>query len=224
MLRNRIGLAPVGVAVWSLCFCSSLTVLFVAGVRAQGNATATDDAATEAGIMLNADAVPSLVALRNPDADVTQMAEAIENNLLSAWFSYGSLDRVIQDFEFWQRFELTFAPPEASLVLFAQRARLRIFDPTGFPVQVLSGLIPETNQYAVTVYRIVVCEDPVTRDRVLYNAAPTKSGGRRHRKGMTPGRTGGGPSRLSRRHGMARPGRWKSGRSTIPPALSASTC
>ena len=97
-------------------------------------------------------------------------AEAMTHGLTNSFRAFYSLDRLVRDFQLWQNLGVAIAPPSTN-AFFIHRNDFHVFDPTGFPVQVLSGLIPETYRGGMaTVYRVFVGEDPYTRDRVIYNA------------------------------------------------------
>lgn len=102
--------------------------------------------------------------------DLMAMAAGIESRLASSNVCYESLDRVINDFQVWQHFWAMLAVPCTNAVVYAKRGELHAFDPTGFPPGFLAALVPETYRDAVDVYRVSVAEDPVSRDRVIYNS------------------------------------------------------
>ena len=98
-------------------------------------------------------------------------AEAMTHGLTNSFRAFYSLDRLVRDFQFWQNLGVAIAPPSTN-AFFIHRNDFHVFDPTGFPAQVLSGLIPETYRGGMaTVYRVFVGEDPYTRYRVIFNAS-----------------------------------------------------
>ena len=104
------------------------------------------------------------------DQTLIARTDAIEHLLSNPMLSYASLDRLVRDYQLWQNFGVAISPPGTNTAFYIQRGKFRVFDPTGFPTQVLSGLIPEIYREAGIVYRVTIGEDPETRDRVLYNA------------------------------------------------------
>lgn len=90
--------------------------------------------------------------------------------IASSNFCYSSTDRLIRDFQFWQNFSVIAAPPSTNGFFYAQRGQIKAFDSGAFPALFVSGLVTQLYREAVTVYPITVAEDPLTRDRVFYNA------------------------------------------------------
>ena len=81
-----------------------------------------------------------------------------------------NLDELARDFE-WQQLQLMpVAPPDAGF-RWTQPSEPNPFpfDPKGFPKEFLAGLVP-TVRDGVTVYPVVVREDPKTRERVFLSA------------------------------------------------------
>lgn len=152
----------------SLVVSAMFAVFYVADVCAQNEDVAVDAAMSDASTFIDADSLVNPVVRGISDADAMQRADIIERCFSSPFNKYASLNRLIEDFQFWQRFMLPFSS-QTTEAIYAQHGKFRVFDPTGFPMQVLSGLVPETYRDAVDVYRVTVCEDPVSRERVLYN-------------------------------------------------------
>ena len=149
---------------------ATLAFLCAAGVRAQEQQVAVAAGGDDA--TLTANAVGRATLLPNPGIDVDRLAQAFERGLMTRWHSYcPTADSLVRDFHFWQRFLLPIAPPAAGSVFYAQRSSLRVFDPAGFPPEMVAGLEPESYHDIVYVYRVTVCEDPTTRERVFYNAS-----------------------------------------------------
>ena len=103
------------------------------------------------------------------DVAVTSQAVRIAKRLLSAQSCWSSFDRLTNDFQHTQQDILPIGPPSPNYVFYAERDRLQVFDPAGFPSALLKSLVPEPYHDMVYVYRITVSEDPVTRERVIYN-------------------------------------------------------
>ena len=144
---------------------------FAAHIRAQD--AAGDAAVSKSKVVAATSAISTGSTVQNNSTkslSVQQIANGIEQTLLVPLIRFSTLDRVINDFNFWQRVDLPIAPPAPSQTFYAQSALLRVFDTTGFPPRVLSGFVPESYKGTGQVYRVTVCEDPVTRARVISNA------------------------------------------------------
>ena len=139
--------------------------------QAQDTAIAVDGADITAGAPITAAALGDATARQNRDVRIKMLDNIIRLDLLMPFVRYNSLDRMLRDFQFSQRMDLPIAPPQAGYVFYAHHDTLRVFDPTGFPDRVLSGLVPETYRNVTVVYRVTVVEDPQTRERVLFNAS-----------------------------------------------------
>ena len=133
----------------SVLFAAFATIC-VAGVWAQNEEVAVDAAMSDASTVIDAEFLGNPAVRGISDADVIQRAEIIERCLSGPFNKYASLNRLIGDFQFWQRFMLPIAPPAADQIFYAQHDKFRVFDPTGFPVQVLSGLVPESYRVLAT--------------------------------------------------------------------------
>jgi len=94
--------------------------------------------------------------------------EIYEGSLLTPWSCYTTFERLIGDYHFCRSLSEN-APVTVTNFPFSS-ARFRVFDPTGFPEQVVSGLIAEPYQHHTYVYRLIVGEDVHTRELVFYNA------------------------------------------------------
>ena len=109
--------------------------------------------------------------IQGSDAALLQLTSRVQRGLLNSVNHFRSLNRIVNDFHFWQSLDLIIAPPAANYIFYGgQRDVLRVFDPTGFPARIVSGLVPESYRDMAYVYRITICEDPYTRERVIYNA------------------------------------------------------
>ena len=78
-----------------------------------------------------------------------------------------SLEDLIQDYEFQQSCWLFIVPPGDEP--WTQPAGIAPFSPDGFPKEFIEALVPDERD-GITVYPVIVYEDPVTRDRVVLNA------------------------------------------------------
>lgn len=111
--------------------------------KAQDTAIAVDGADITEGAAITADDLGDATARQNRDVRIKMLENIIQRNLLMPFVRYYSLDRMLRDFQFSQRMDLPIAPPQAGYVFYAHHDLLRVFDPTGFPERILSGLIPE---------------------------------------------------------------------------------
>ena len=162
--------------LFGVCALTVLVVLTAASVCAQ-DGLATADNTDGATILAATPAKPAglgvvdVGVIQGSDASLLKMTSRVERSLLNSFNHFPSLDRVVTDFHFWQSIDLIIAPPAANYVFYGgQRDALRVFDPTGFPARIVSGLVPESYRDMAYVYRITICEDPHTRERVIYNA------------------------------------------------------
>jgi len=108
--------------------------------------------------------------IQNPGVSKQELnrIELFEDSLLTPWNCYTTFARLIGDYHFCRSLSEN-APVSVTNLPFAS-ARFRVFDPTGFPEQVVSGLIAEPYQHHAYVYRLIVGEDVNTRELVFYNA------------------------------------------------------
>jgi hypothetical protein len=81
-----------------------------------------------------------------------------------------SMDELILDFEAQQDLIIRIAPPDPDSYWTQTATPCPVpFDPKGFPQAFLDGLIPAAEN-GVAVYPVTVWEEPLTRERVLFNA------------------------------------------------------
>ena len=91
--------------------------------------------------------------------------ETLFKKLMSGQFT--SIEDLVQDYEFQQSCWLFIVPPGDEP--WTQPAGIAPFSPDGFPKEFIEALVPDERD-GITVYPVIVYEDPVTRDRVVLNA------------------------------------------------------
>ena len=79
-----------------------------------------------------------------------------------------NLDDLIANFDYQQMTFVPIAPPDPEFVL-SQGAGLLLFDPKDFPADFLTGLVVSDSD-GIPVYPITIAEDPITREKKVYNS------------------------------------------------------
>ena len=121
-------------------------------------------------------AITVLLVIGRAGEQPAEPAGAFDQDLY-AWLKageVGSPSELAADYNLWQLVYVPILPPDPDLVL-CQSGGLLAFDPAGFPASFRSGLVPEVWD-GVTVYPVTVMEDPITRERVFFNARDERIG------------------------------------------------
>ena len=104
-------------------------------------------------------------------ADIPNIEDVFDSDLYMSLMAceVGSVSEIIQEFEWQQSMLLPLAVPDPHFIHF-QSGGLLPLDPTRLPDDFLSQLVA-VEESAITTYPITVYEDPLTRERIILNAA-----------------------------------------------------
>ena len=81
-------------------------------------------------------------------------------DLTSSNALFDSADSALANFTLDQAMFLPIAPPDPNFSLYAVRGEIHAFDPTGFPADLVSALVPESYKGRAYVYPIAIVRGP----------------------------------------------------------------